>query len=108
MLARKEVEKSFLVHEHPRPEPASGQDTLRVNGNADAYAQRLRTIGLQVDPSLRLYDVLPLCRRLRVPLVYDVHHPRCRADGLTVEEATALAAELTGDKTCWSAARAAA
>jgi UV DNA damage endonuclease len=38
-------------------------------------------------------DLLPLCRRLGVPLVYDVHHHRCRPDGLSVEEATALAAE---------------
>ncbi|HEX6105644.1 MAG TPA: UV DNA damage repair endonuclease UvsE [Gemmatimonadales bacterium] len=43
-------------------------------------------------------DLLPLCRRLRVPLVYDVHHHRCRADGLTVEEATALAAETWGGR----------
>ncbi|MGI9040376.1 MAG: UV DNA damage repair endonuclease UvsE [Gemmatimonadales bacterium] len=38
-------------------------------------------------------DLLPLCRRLGVPLVYDVHHHRCRADGLSVEEATLAAAE---------------
>ncbi len=33
--------------------------------------------------------LLPLCRRLGIPLVYDVHHHRCLADGLSVEEATA-------------------
>ncbi len=38
-------------------------------------------------------DLLPLCRRLGIPLVYDVHHHRCRPDGLSVEQATALAAE---------------
>jgi UV DNA damage endonuclease len=38
-------------------------------------------------------DLLPLCRRLRIPLVYDVHHHRCRPDGLSVEEATLAAAE---------------
>ena len=41
-------------------------------------------------------DLLPLCRRLAVPLVYDAHHHRCRPDGLSVEEATALAAETWG------------
>lgn len=38
-------------------------------------------------------DLVPLCRRLGIPVVYDVHHHRCRPDGLSVEEATALAAE---------------
>ena len=33
-------------------------------------------------------DLLPLCRAEGLPLVYDVHHHRCRPDGLTVEEAT--------------------
>ena len=43
-------------------------------------------------------DLLPLCRRLGIPLVYDVHHHRCRPDGLSVEEATALAAETWGTR----------
>jgi len=37
-------------------------------------------------------DLLPLCQRLRLPLVYDVHHHRCNPDGLSVEEATEQAA----------------
>jgi len=37
-------------------------------------------------------DLLPLCDRLSIPLVYDVHHHRCNQDGLSVEEATLLAA----------------
>jgi len=37
-------------------------------------------------------SLLPLCRRSGVPLVYDVHHHRCLPDGLSVEEATELAA----------------
>jgi UV DNA damage endonuclease len=32
-------------------------------------------------------------RSLSLPLVYDVHHHRCDRDGLSVAEATALAAE---------------
>jgi ABC-type antimicrobial peptide transport system permease subunit len=38
---------------------------LRVNGAANAYAQRLRTIAMQVDPSLRLHDVLSLREKIR-------------------------------------------
>ncbi|MFU8781402.1 MAG: UV DNA damage repair endonuclease UvsE [Kiritimatiellia bacterium] len=37
-------------------------------------------------------DLLPLCRREGVPLVYDVHHHRCRPDDCTVEVASELAA----------------
>lgn len=33
-------------------------------------------------------DLLPLCRATGVPLIYDVHHHRCNADDLSVEEAT--------------------
>lgn len=36
-------------------------------------------------------DLLPLCRRTGVPLVYDVHHHRCLGDGLSIEQATAEA-----------------
>lgn len=43
-------------------------------------------------------DLLPLCRRLAVPLVYDIHHHRCRPDGLSVDEATGLAAGTWGDR----------
>ncbi len=33
-------------------------------------------------------DLLPLCQAEGVPLVYDVHHHRCLADGLSIEQAT--------------------
>jgi UV DNA damage endonuclease len=33
-------------------------------------------------------DLLPLCRRAGLPLVYDVHHHRCLPDSLTIEQAT--------------------
>jgi UV DNA damage endonuclease len=42
-------------------------------------------------------DLLPLCERLGVPLVYDVHHHRCKPDGWSVGEATARA------RTTWGA-----
>jgi UV DNA damage endonuclease len=41
-------------------------------------------------------DLLPLCRRLALPLVYDVHHHRCKRDDLSVAEATAGAADTWG------------
>ena len=36
-------------------------------------------------------DLLPLCEHVRIPLVYDVHHHRCRPDGLRVADVTARA-----------------
>ena len=33
-------------------------------------------------------DLLPLCEKLKIPMVYDVHHHRCNPDEFTVEEAT--------------------
>jgi UV DNA damage endonuclease len=45
------------------------------------------------DVSYTVRDLLPLCQRLSIPLVYDVHHHRCNPDGLSVEEATRLAGE---------------
>lgn len=44
------------------------------------------------DISYTVSDLLPVCDNLNIPLVYDVHHHRCNPDGLSVEEATQLAA----------------
>jgi len=40
------------------------------------------------DTSYTPEDIIPVCRSEGIPLVYDVHHHRCREDGLNVEEAT--------------------
>ena len=40
------------------------------------------------DRSYTPSDLLPLCQALDLPLVYDVHHHRCRPDGLDEETAT--------------------
>ena len=45
------------------------------------------------DVSYTVRDLLPVCERLSLPLVYDVHHHRCNPDDLSVEEATRLAGE---------------
>jgi UV DNA damage endonuclease len=36
-------------------------------------------------------DLLPVCRDMDIPLVYDVHHHRCLPDGSSVEATTELA-----------------
>jgi UV DNA damage endonuclease len=41
-------------------------------------------------------DLLPFCDRLNVPFVYDVHHHRCKPDGLSTAEATRRAAATWG------------
>jgi len=33
-------------------------------------------------------DLLPLCKRLGIPLVYDVHHQRCLTGGVGIQETT--------------------
>lgn len=45
------------------------------------------------DISYTVRDLLPLCERYSIPLVYDVHHHRCNPDGLTVGQATDLAGQ---------------
>jgi UV DNA damage endonuclease len=50
------------------------------------------------DRSFTPRSLLPLCERSGVPLVYDVHHHRCLGDGLSVLEATELAAATWGDR----------
>jgi len=43
------------------------------------------------DRSYTVEDLLPVCAQLEIPLVYDVHHHRCLADGITVKNATDIA-----------------
>ncbi len=40
--------------------------------------------------------LLPLCERLGIPMVYDIHHHRCSPDSLDVATATRLAAATWG------------
>lgn len=37
-------------------------------------------------------DLIPVCRELGIPFVYDVHHHRCNPDGMSEDKATALCA----------------
>ena len=56
-------------------------------------AVRIRLTLENDDQSYTVRDLVPVCTRLALPLVYDVHHHRCNPDGLSIEEATCLAAE---------------
>ena len=64
------------------------------------------------DRSYTPLDLLPVCRDLKIPLVYDVHHHRCLPDGLSVAAATEQSLEtwdreplfhLSSPKDGWSA-----
>lgn len=93
-----------------------GADTLTLHGGG-AAGGRVAALGrleraierlgdgartrLALENDDRLYsvlDLLPLCERAGVPLVYDVHHHRCHPDGLTVPEATDRAAATWGER----------
>lgn len=52
---------------------------------------RLRLTIENDDTTYSPADLLPLCQRSGLPLVYDVHHHRCLPDGLTIEQATRAA-----------------
>lgn len=43
-------------------------------------------------------DLLPVCERMGIPLIYDVHHHRCHPDGLSVEEASTRAVATWGTR----------
>jgi UV DNA damage endonuclease len=98
-----ELEYQAMLAEHV------GADVINIHGGG-AYNdkktalarfrknfERLSTVvkkrlGLENDD--RIYtvaDLVPVCKDLQIPLVYDVHHHRCHPDGLTVEDATGLA-----------------
>lgn len=61
--------------------------------NLDRLSDRVRT-RLTIENDDTTYspaDLLPLCQRTGLPLVYDVHHHRCLPDSLTIEQATCAA-----------------
>jgi UV DNA damage endonuclease len=64
----------------------------RLADNFGKLSSRVRhRLALENDD--RIYtvrDLLPVCRELNIPLVYDLHHHRCNPDGLSIAEATSL------------------
>ena len=87
-----------------------GAEVINVHGGGaeggkDAalarFARAFRKLSLRVRRRLslenddRVYtprDLLPVCRELGIPLVYDAHHHRCLPDGLSLEAAARAAA----------------
>ena len=72
-----------------------GASLKRLRRNFQRLSGKLRRkLTLENDDrSYTVADLVPVCRELQVPLVYDVHHHRCNPDGLTEEEATELSLE---------------
>lgn len=65
----------------------------RFERNLERLSDRVRS-RLTLENDDKTYtpkDLLPLCRSAGIPLVYDAHHHRCEADGMSIEEATELA-----------------
>ena len=54
---------------------------------------RIRLTVENDDISYTVKDLLPLCEKLSIPLVYDLHHHRCNPDGLSAAEATRCAGD---------------
>ncbi|MBW6515913.1 MAG: UV DNA damage repair endonuclease UvsE [Candidatus Cloacimonetes bacterium] len=86
-----------------------GADVINVHGGG-VYGKKKETLGrlskeieklpeklltrLTLENDDRSYtpeDLIPVCKALAIPLVYDVHHHRCLPDKLSVEKATDLA-----------------
>ncbi len=63
---------------------------------------RARVVLENDDRVYTVEDLLPLCEKLSIPLVYDVHHHRCNPDRLDVERATELAAQTWGTREPWA------
>ena len=62
----------------------------RLADNIEQLPARVRE-RLALENDDRTYtpqDLLPVCEKTGIPLVYDVHHHRCLPDALSIEEAT--------------------
>lgn len=53
------------------------------------------------DRSFSPLDLLPFCERMGIPFIYDIHHHRCKPDGLSVAEVTSRAMETWGTREPW-------
>ncbi len=61
--------------------------------SVDRLSERVRS-RLTIENDDKIFtptDLLPVCRAVGIPLVYDVHHHRCNADGLSIPSASELA-----------------
>lgn len=65
----------------------------RLRSNIEGMDDSIRS-RLTLENDDRVYtpkDLLPVCRDMGIPLVYDVHHHRCLPDGECIEKTTELA-----------------
>lgn len=69
----------------------SALERLVSNINRLSDRSRSRLTLENDDTSYTPVDLLPVCWREQIPLVYDVHHHRCLGDGCTVSEVTDMA-----------------
>ncbi len=75
----------------------SALDRLERNLDRLPAAVRSRLTLENDDRTFTPSDLIPLCRRSGIPMVYDVHHHRCNPDGMDVRAAT-RAARATWDR----------
>jgi UV DNA damage endonuclease len=75
----------------------------RLERGVDALAESARRLlALENDDrSFSPADLLPFCERAGIPFIYDVHHHRCKPDGLSVAEVTARAAATWKTREPW-------
>lgn len=93
-----------------------GADVINVHGGG-AYGNKKEALGRLVgvieklpktvkdritlendDRSYTPKELIPVCQKVGVPFVYDVHHHRCLADGLTVGQVTNKAVKTWGKR----------
>lgn len=67
-----------------------GEALARLMRNFEKLPERVQSrLTLENDDvSYTVQDLLPVCKQLKIPLVYDVHHHRCNPDDLSIEQAT--------------------
>lgn len=77
-----------------------GEALTRLMTVIDRLPSQVRRL-LAIENDERVFspaDILPVCHRTGIPFVYDIHHHRCFADGLTIEDATRAAVESWGER----------
>ena len=81
--------------------PAALERLARALARLSAPA-RERVVLENDDRVYTVEDLLPICRREGLALVYDVHHHRCNPDELSVEDATDACASTWGRREPWA------
>ena len=68
----------------------------RLKKNFHVLSERVRTrLTLENDDvSFSPEDLLPVCREMKIPFVYDIHHHRCLPDKMDEQEATGQCVSL--------------